>query len=361
MAATVGPDDLAHLLVMTDKPRDVYYLVVGPAGVSKQQRVMQTLSADSLALAFDDEGLLRAVIGDQHIVLRGDEWSAPEQGPPCERLVRAGRTLVCAYRMTGGKEGASWRADWFLPVPLPVPVPYPVMNRQLLLDCRTSSGWSTWAVLDPNANHGVEKFAIAGDDTGTVQILYRWSRYVLMGWDLRLAYARASPPVECGPLAAGEKPVAVVGHDLAIEGPFDIAADPRSGTSLGLGRGWSPGLSRAVVVSLVGQGDSIGTASPFLEAKSLGLLDGGVQIAPAGHDRFHVLVNVVSSGTLGDANAWYHLLYSNGAWSAPLEVGRGAWGRPVQLVSGGGSTRALAVWSNADPPHIKSRWVELTQ
>lgn len=362
VAAIVGPDDLAHLLVVTDKPRDVYHLVVGPTGVAKQQRVMQTVSADSLAVAFDDEGLLRAVIGDQHIVLRSDGWSAPEQGPPCERLVRAGKTLVCAYRMTGGKEGASWRADWFLPVPLPVPVPYPVMNRQLLLDCRTSSGWSTWAVLDPNANHDVEQFAIAGDDTGSLQILYRWTRSMPMGLVDGRASARVPALANCGALAPGDKSLEVVGHNLVeTEGlTFDIAVDPRSGASLNIVGTWPD--SR--FASFVRQGDSIGTAS-LLEARDLWRLprvSGPVHIAPAGQDQFHVLVNL-SVGTFNVVNTWYHLIYFNGSWSAPSEVAQTkgqAWGRLVHLVSGG-STRALAILPNADPPHIKGRWVELTR
>ena len=164
LAAAADPNGLMHLLAMTADSRDVYHLVVGAAGVQQQKFVVKSAAADSVAAAFDSEGVLRVVVGDQHLTLRGGAWSTPESGPPCERLVRAGALLLCAYAEFGGKAGARARVDVVVVPPVVVPIPMP--NRKVVLACLSSAGWVDVAVVEPTTKRDTAGLAIGADDSG---------------------------------------------------------------------------------------------------------------------------------------------------------------------------------------------------
>jgi hypothetical protein len=162
-----------HLLAVTADSRDVYHLVVGATGVQEQEFVVKPAAADSVAAAFDSEGVLHVVVGDQHLAHRGGAWSTPESGPPCERLVRAGSLLLCAYAEFGAKAGARARVDVVVVPPVVVPIPMP--NRKLVLACQSSGSWIDLAVVEPTTKRDTASFAIGADDSGAAQILYVWS------------------------------------------------------------------------------------------------------------------------------------------------------------------------------------------
>jgi len=366
LAAAADPNGLMHLLAMTADTQDVYHLVVGPTGVQQQGFVAKSAAADSVAAAFDSEGVLRVVVGDQHLALRGGAWSTPESGPPCERLVRAGALLLCAYAEFGGKAGARARVDVVVVPPLVVPIPMPY--RKVVLACLSSAGWVDVALVEPTTKRDTAGLAIGADDSGAAQILYVWSSRFL-SLHGQLASARMPAVTECNAPAPERRLLELQGTDVVYNlgqnsdnFDFDIAVDASSGKSFNIGGG--AGL---MLESFVRQQDLISPPQPLEAANRkealsrIPRLTGPVRVSPAGADSFHVMLKT-TSGTFSPVDSWYYTNYKDGRWSAVLELGRTTmrpwWHKAVTLTSGK-SGQVLAVWP--ERPGLVARWVQLAQ
>lgn len=86
---------------------------------------MNPAPSGPIVAAFDSDGVLHAVLGAEYFVLHDKVWSQPTKSLPCERLLFAGKTLICAYLAHGWKTGARWRFDYFsalLSLGIPIPV-----------------------------------------------------------------------------------------------------------------------------------------------------------------------------------------------------------------------------------------------
>ena len=298
----------------------------------------------AITSSFDSAGRLHAVVGDLHVVLEGAHWGAPERGPPCQRLVRAGADLHCAFVSAGRLRMDLAVIPFFL-------VPLPSKNHRPVLACQTSSGWSTWAVIDPTAKRDATELAIAGDDTGSVQIVYLRGRTVIADI-LELAYARVSAPVDCaarGPEAEISAAEAKAEMDTGgVNGGkfyFDIATNPESGESLRVEEFANGNRGQAYLAP---------RDPAKIRAVPAPPRSGVVRIAPAGNDRFHALTWYVDGKW-----AAYYMAFVDGAWLPPVELGQAeccGYDDAVQLVSDG-ANNALALWSDHDK--LIARWVTL--
>lgn len=344
VSASMGGDGRVHVLAM-GRSRDVYHLVVSRNGVEQQDIVMHSSSGHAvIASSFDGAGRLHAVVGDQHILLQGDRWGTPEKGPPCQRLVRAGADLHCAFVSAGRLRMDLAVIPFFL-------VPLPSRNHLPMLACQTSSGWSTWAVIDPTAKRDATELAIAGDDAGSVQIVYLRGRTVIADI-LELAYARVPAPADCaarGPEAqvstAAAKAEMDTGGANGGKFYFDIATNPESGESL---RVEHCATANTIQAYLAPRDPAKMRAVPAPPRRGL------VRIAPAGNDRFHALIRYVDGKW-----AAYYTAFVGGAWSPAVELGPAeccGYDEAVQLVSDG-ADNALALWSDHDK--LMARWVTL--
>jgi hypothetical protein len=363
LAAAADSGGQIHLLAVAADTGDVHHVMVGPTGVQEQELVLRSVAADSIAAAFDGDGTLRVVIGDQHVALRGGTWSTPEPGPACEQLIRAGALLLCAYAEFGG-QGARWRVDVIVVPPLVAPLPMP--NRKLMLACRSTGGWVDVAVVEPSTRRDTTAFAVAGDNSGSAQILYVWSSR-LLALHGQLASARMPPLAECSLPTADRRLAELAGTDVVYnlgqnsdQFKFDIAVDPSSGKSFNIGGG--AGL---MLESFVRQQDAISVPQPLEAANRKEALhriprfSGPVRIAPAGADGFHVLL-MTTRGTFESVDTWYYANYKDEKWSPVLELGRSTqrpwWHKAVSLASGK-SGQVLAVWP--ERPGLRARWVQL--
>jgi hypothetical protein len=362
LAAAADSEGRVHLLAMTSD-RDVYHLVVGPTGVQEPKFVVKSVTAESVAASFDRDGALHVVVGDQHLALRGGAWSPPESGPPCERLVRAGPGLLCAYAEVGGKAGARTRVDVLIVPPVAVPIPVP--NRKVVLACRSSGGWVDVAVVEPTTGRDTTEFAIGADDSGAAQILYVWSKRVL-SLHGQLASARMPPLNECTAPASERRLLDLPGTDVIYNlgqdsdnFDFDIAVDTSSGKSLNIGGG--AGL---MLESFLRQQDSISVPQPLEAANRKEALmrvprfTGPVRVSPAGADSFHVMLRT-TSGIFNPVDTWYYTNVKDGKWSPVLEIGRTTqrpWRHKAVTLTSGNAGQALAVWP--ERPGLVARWIQ---
>jgi hypothetical protein len=349
VSAFMGKNGRVQVLAMAQS-RDVYHLVVGPKGVEKQELILQSASGSNLAVTFDADDQLHAVIGEQHMVLRSDAWSSTSPGPPCGSLVRVGKTLVCAFLDVHGPSGDSRRIDYYSTyLTLGLPIPIPVRNRKVWLACQSSGGWLTWGVVDPNAKRDIDEFQIAASNKGTLRVLYTWTRE-MMATLAELDLATGPAVSDCETLTR-QDPLKALNGKLVLasgmNGPyyrFDIATDPVSGDSLVIG----VFVQGSEVKTLLAPADSTEVVDRQVLPNPPALSKGHVRIAPAGDNRFHVLVHA-------DKGRWLYLAEVDGAWTRPIELGRGS--EEVAQIVAAGSSRALAIFPGDHK--LMAEWIEL--
>jgi len=361
VTTAVDGNDRVHLLIAASGSSDLYHAVIGPAGSEELETVVNPAPSSPIVAAFDSDGDLHAVFGPEYFVLHDKVWSQRAKSLPCERLLYAGKTLICAYLAHDLKTGARWRIDYFsTPLSLGIPIPVPVRSRMLLLACWSSSDWVTWAQLDPAENRDVADYQVSGDDSGSVQVLYIWRRQIIAtasGVDI----ARAPGMTDCGARTPENPIVEFSGKAMINNGginsdlyDFAIAVDPHTGDSLSI----AGAMELHTLQSFMRRGDSIDSPRPVEpDRRGLSTIHGPIRIAPAGRDRFHVLLNVRT--TFHNDIVLFYMTYFNGEWSPPIEISRStitSWSEAnVKLISVG-SRRALAVWP--EDHQIRARWIE---
>ncbi len=358
VAGDIAADGRAHLLVRPKGSSQVQHRVVGPAGVGRRW-VPAFEASGSLAVAFDEAGVLHAVAGRQHRVMRDGVWSEAQPGPPCLKLVRSGVSLYCGYLTGGDRFGQGWRIDLW---PLMAPVPVPARIHKLVLACLGSEGWADVAVVEPALDRDTYQFAFAGDDGGALHVLYAWSRGMMFG-KTGVSSAWLPPVVDCDERVRAGKLAAMAGETVfnsladQVGYVFDVAADPGTGTSLNIGA-----FAGTTLEVFLRQSDRIGTTQLMETPDRRGpRFVGPVRAGAAGDDRFQVLVADTKFGSM--VSTLYHLAFRDGAWSSPLAVGDTPTGilhnDAVQLfVDRRGN--ALAVWPEGTKSTLlRARWVVL--
>jgi len=248
VAAAPAPDGRLHLFALTAEDNSLQHIVVGAQGVESRETVLKGVELDqavlalpgahnNLAASFAGDGTLWVVFRDQHLSWLDGRWSKPEKGPPCEQLVRAGSVLQCLYRETGGIHGAPMRLQWYIVPPSPIPIPLPQRNAKLLLACRSSTEWITWAIFEPDAGRDVTDFRAAGDLAGSVQVVYTGQSPIPLGTAVVMA-ARTPTMATCHAELAQSPVIAIAGLrsgfgiDRNFGGRIAIATDPGSANSL---------------------------------------------------------------------------------------------------------------------------------
>jgi hypothetical protein len=350
-------------MALTRDTDELYHVVVGRNGVESEEVVLTTKGSVapafaigavsplvSLAAGFDHDGTLRVSVDERHMAWRDGRWSAPEPGPRCEQMVRAGRVLHCAYRETGSKLAPGVRIDWVISPAFLLPVPVPGRNTKLLLACRSALGWKPWAILEPAEQRDVRRFRIAGDVSGSVQVAYA------VGWTQGLAFvllsARTPALGSCdevqpySPITgiAGMSPGIFMDHDWS--GRVDIATDPTSGQALivAIRQYAAVGFLR-LPDSISAQGEAGWRRDPWREDFW------EVRLAPAARGRFHALFATNA--------AWSYARHAESTWSRPVPLlPYSRFVRDSTLLISNASNRALITWVTGDGKRMLAKWIE---
>lgn len=324
LAAASAPDGRLHLLVVTAEDRNLQHIVVSEQGVESHETVLKDVELDQRALAlpgafnnlaagFDADGALWVVFREQHLSWQGGQWSKPEKGPPCEQLVRAGPALQCLYRETGGEHGSPMRLQWYIVPPSPIPIPVPQRNTKLLLACRSSNEWITWAILEPKEGRDVTDFRAAGDSAGAVQIVYTGQSPIPLGTAVVMA-ARSPTVTSCDAELARKPVIGIAGQssgygiDRNFGGRIAIATDPESGDSLALFTTDYGAISFMLV-----NGAIANKVPDVWKRNPLSFDYWGVALKSAGGGSFHAVYT--TSGATS-----HYLLYAGGTWSQPVQL-----------------------------------------
>ena len=274
MVATPSPDGKVHLLALMSANHQLAHVVIGRDGVESRDIALERTEPEqnvlalpgpynNLAAGFDAEGTLHVVFREQHLSWRDSRWSAPQKGLPCEQLVRAGVLLHCLFRETGGELAASMRLQWYFVPPLPLPIPLPQRNTKLLVACRHATGWAPWAVVEPEVNRDVSAFDAAGDDAGSLHLVYL-ADSTLSGLGGLVMTAHA-PPIESATRASRES------HLLAVPGQSSRFVVSRGTISIGTDA--QSGHSQVVLASDYGDAISFTVSDGVIANKAIGVLE----------------------------------------------------------------------------------------
>ncbi len=302
-------------------------------------------------------------------MLEKGTWHALQKDP-CTKLLQAGQDFFCAFSVEGKDFGAPGNWDWYgggAPAGgFMCFFPWFSYPDKLVVARKTPAGWSEWTVFDVETKFEIETFSMAADNSGTVHVLYKTKEGGDVNVDCECVYARIEPITPGRSSESrqlynsdlGEKPrsqARVSGQAFSTTrnpdlGCYDIAVDPETGTGLMTVGGlyisnWFPSYSHIVQDGLISPQVRIPTVEyPHLE--------------PAGKGRFHALAGrriVVRPGY-----TIYYLVYDNGMWSAPVELGEGIDRFENIVLVSDLNRRALALWRKKKKRPV-ARWVELVE
>jgi hypothetical protein len=356
-----APDGRLHLLAVTAADNELQHMVVGAQGVESRETVLEKVEIEQRALAlpgpfnnlaagFEADGTLRVVFREQHLHLQGGRWSQPEKGPPCEQLVRAGPVLHCLYRETGGEHAASTRLQWYVVPPLIVPIPIPQRNTKLLLACRSSTEWTTWAIVEPQEGRDVSFFQAASDPSGSVQIVYTAeSTMPLLGAALVLVTRTPAMP-RCDEGLAQNPLIGVAGLssgsaiDRNTHGSVALATDPVSGDSMIVLTALAANSFMLVDGKIANKSSNIWNRNPLKEDFW------SVNLKPAGGNGFHAVYTNNSATT-------HYLLYAGGTWSQPVQIFK----TPSTLLIAEAPDRALIAGLSDDKKALVAKRLKISR
>ncbi len=360
-SAALGPDGNVHLLALSRDDHSLHHIVIAPPGAAtRSTTIARGLEVDdspvalpgpynNLTTAFDADGTLHAVFRRQHWSFRAGNWSEPEESPPCERLVRAGSTLHCLYRETGGEHGAAMRLQWYFIPPSPVPIPIPHRNTKLLVACRSSTAWITWAIVEPQEGRDVAGYAAGGEGSGSLQVIYKVASTTnLLGGAGLVMVARTPSVAACDEDLRRRGVTGVPGFSTGMgisRGSFSIATDPSSARSLALitdDYGYVHSLMLADG-AIADKQSNIWKHDPMKEDYW------STSLAAAGNGSFHALYTTNRAPT-------HYLMYAAGKWSQPAQVFPT---RTMFLVSQS-ATRALVIGPSAGDKQLIARWLTVS-
>ena len=81
ISAAVDSRNLVHV-VAADRDNGVIYLVLGRGGIQQREMLLPNwYLGNDLQIAIDDEGIVHAIVGDEHFMRRDGQWHSAGKSP----------------------------------------------------------------------------------------------------------------------------------------------------------------------------------------------------------------------------------------------------------------------------------------
>jgi len=354
----------AHVIIAAASAKEVHHVAVSPAGIVQRESVESGSSPSAISAAFGSDSRLHLLLDDRHLVREESSWIAAHDTPweaagikiHSPRFVQGKKGLVWTFLVEGREVGAKGRWDWygFGGYGAGIIFPWYSSSRKLVLVPEAAMAEPLWYVLDPQDNLDTSNAMPTVDDEGNVHIVYDASREgMAASGQPRYARVTLMPPLSRAEqrspdnTASTKKLHSFTGSQIPLISPARMAlfqattaVDPTSGTVL---------IVRANDASYALTHNN--WSLPLKLPLSRYLV---TKLVPAGGDAFHLI-------TIENHRVLY-LLYTQGGWSAPVELGQSnvasywgsIWG--ALGIASKGHNRAFVVWPTETG--IVGRWVE---
>lgn len=354
----------AHVIIAAASAKEVHHVVVTPAGIVQRESVESGSSPSAISAAFDGESRLHLLLDDRHLVREESTWKVAHDTPWDEagikihrpRFVQGNKGLVWTFMVKGQEVGAKGRWDWygFGGPGAGIIFPWYSASEKLVLVPEAAMAEPFWYVLDPQDNLDISNSMPAVDGKGNLHIVYDVSRAGMSGLDQpRYAQINLVPPQSRG------------GQGLSDNTANNKQLYPFSGSQIPSFRSDRRGFNNATTAVdptsgtvLVVRGNDASYALahnnwslPLQLPLSHYLV---TKLVPAGGDAFHLLAI--------ENHRVLYLLYTQGGWLAPVELGQfhlaSYWGSISGAfgIASNGHNRAFVVWPTET--RIVGRWVE---
>ena len=359
--SVIDADGNAHVIIAARHPREVHHVFVSPDGIVQRERIAADSSPSTLGAAFGSDGRLHVLLDGRQLAREASTWSAagptPWEAAGIEaydaRLVQGANGLLWAFDVDGKAVGAKGRWEWYGigGAMGGIIFPWHSASQKLVIVPEAAIAEPLWYALDPQDNLDTGNAMPAVDGRGNLHVVYTAMRGGL-GTTYEPRYAHT-------PL------VAVPAADRPVAGPTATRrVSPLSGSPIPWLQGEAVGLMQAATAVDPESGSLLVVRA---HGASYALEDGKwlppvrlplatfwePRMAPAGGKAFH-LVTTADNRTL-------YLLYSNGSWARPVDLGRSSvqsdalW--DALDIASAGSSRAFVAWPTSSG--IVGRWVDV--
>ena len=321
-----------------------------------------------VAAAFDAAGVLRVSVDGKHYRRLPSGWTGPESGPRCQAMIQVAGILVCAIQARG-KEHREWGLLGVVPLPVTLPA------TKLLVLREAGSRWLPWKIVDPDDQYDIGLFQLAADQSRGLHLLYipmasdlnryveRNPRYAHLTVEDSTASAEHAASAEASSAEVSsvwpDHDAAVVGTDIKVETRrVSLAVDPESGHALGASSDWGKGFSGNFPLIFTVRDGVAGVARPI--DGFAGSRRAEAHLAPAGQDRFLVLLGLTTGAFVQKAHLSYYLL-SGDQWSGPIDLGEASSSQGAtsgfQVVADKGDV--FVTWTDYADNKLRGRWLHV--
>jgi len=361
----VGQVHLIGSRQVYEKNIDIAHMTVDREGKLVEEPIVSGPPAP-IAAAFDAAGVLRVSVNGKHYRRLPSGWTGPDSGPPCQTMIRVAGVLVCAIQARG-EQHWNWGFLWAVPVPFKLPVSKLVLLRE------AGSRWLPWKIVDPDDKYDIGLFQMAADQSRGLHLLYiplegdrytpRNPRYVHLTVEDSTASAEHAASAEGSSAEVSsirpDHDAAIVGTDIKVETRrVSLAVDPESGHALGASSDWGMGFSGNFPLIFTVRDGVAGVARPI--DGFAGSRRAEAHLAPAGQDRFHVLLGVTTGAFVQKAHLSYYLL-SRDQWSGPINLGEASSSQGAvsgfQVVADKGDV--FVTWIDPADNKLRGRWLHV--
>jgi hypothetical protein len=361
----------AHVLVSSEKLQKVLEIIVGPDGVVNRRVIRSGPIPNSIDGAFDAQGRLHVLLDTEHLILKDQEWQASSQTPWHEsglkvgdmRFVPNAPDLIWVFQVNGADIDTPLRTDFYFIGGYGggIILPWFTHGSRAVLVSENSGGYGPWFVLDPQRKESTYATNFTSDRQANVYIIYERQggtsdanvSYYYSFIDSRILRDNEVSIPGVTEIQSGSRRIRAFekgNSGLVQQGPGgeidkQVAADPESGTALvGMrylvrGKTWSAPID-----------------SPFSSKVFR------VGLVPGGQDSFHALVvGKPLHPWRGKNFPVQYLMFSAGAWSAPIELGhadtfRGGNVMDAAGIAAVGMNSAFLIWPTEQG--IVGTWIQ---
>ena len=410
----ITADGRAHLFAADRKNRIHHVEVFGSAVLLHEILGMIEDGIPAMDVVEHPAGCLRVLAGDRQFVRLplNTKWHEI-QGNLCERFIKAGDDLFCAFVADGGKIGAPVRRDWTVGWFILIPIAFwsDRIADKLVLAQETPNGWTICAVFDPNTElSACSDFMVDADRLGFFHFLYRASgegRWFFVGFgpgggggwgesslptEIRYAhvhYERLLSEIRNGgaPKAGQDfvsidgKPLAPIPYlklnpwpaNLGLIGPLNshFAVNRNTGDLSGLikiydqelddgmhrmSHSEDPWIHVTLSEGQWAQRFQILATKDLPESGGSWINDRGALIRNDVNGNYHVILIKSKIGFWSSAHAMCYFFNTGDDWSAPLVLGKDAImdGRRTLAIDAAG--KVFAAWEDGKN-RIVGRWI----
>ena len=356
----------ALVFISSRKLRQVLEVIVNQDGVIKSRVIRSGDTPESLDLAYDAQGKLHLMLNLEHFILDDDVWRTSDQTPWQEsgtkvwnvHFVPGAPDLTWAFQVNGDELNAPTRIEiyGFGGFGAGIIWPWFTHGSRIVIVSQAPGEYSPWVVLEPQGKEDTYATSIASDLDANIYVLYEKSRGGI-GAESKYYYIRIDSKVFKSSKASlpgimeiqvGSRKIRAVGENKArpikqcLEIGKQIAVDPQSGTAL---------IGNSFLVR-ENTWNSISSCSAV-----------PAQVVPSGLNSFHALaLGKPRDSWWGKGHPVQYLLFSEGAWSTPVELGladvESFWGNVATAIgiTTIGHDKVFLVWPMEHG--IVGRWIQ---